>query len=271
MLSPIQIKLLEMLKWFDAFCSTNHLQYYAIGGTLLGAARHKGFIPWDDDVDVALPRPDYNRLLSLSNTLLGRYVLETPYSANSDYLFSFSKLYDTTTTLIERTRVSCKRGIYIDIFPLDGIGNSEKESKKNFKKFDRINMLLMTRTCALSKRRSFFKNLSIIFGRSIPGFFIDNKKLAMKVDKKASACDFDTSKYVGNLMGAYREKEIFERDYIGKMTRYVFEDITICGFEFFDAYLKGIYGDWRKLPPADKRGGSHDYVAYNLNQSYLLN
>lgn len=269
MLSPIQVKLLEMLSWFDKYCYNNNLTYYAIGGTLLGAVRHKGFIPWDDDIDVALPRTDYNKLMSVFSSKNGKYILETPYDNNADYLYSFSKLYDTTTTLIEKTRKNCKRGIYIDVFPLDGIGNSPMESEANYRKIDKYNMFLMTRTCAIRKTRSFYKNASIIAARMIPNFFINDKDLSRKVDKIASEIAFDQSDYVGNLMGAYRAREIFKKEFIGNAIRYEFEDILVNGIEFYDEYLTHIYGNWREIPPENKRYAAHDYLEFDLYKSYL--
>src|SRR5690554_3313505 len=97
MLSEIQSKLLQMLKWFDGFCRENNLKYYAVGGTLLGAVRHQGFIPWDDDIDVAMPREDYRELEKLmSGKKIGFYVLETQNSLERDFCYPYTKLYDTT-------------------------------------------------------------------------------------------------------------------------------------------------------------------------------
>ena len=270
MLNPIQLKLLEMIDWFDHYCKKNNLKYYVVGGTLLGAIRHKGFIPWDDDVDIALPRPDYIRLLELFAGIEDKYLLESPYSGNEDYLYSFSKLYDTSTTLIEKTKKNCKRGIYIDIFPLDGIGNTEEESIANYKKVDKLNMFLMTRTCAIRKQRAFYKNASIVLARAIPSFIVNDKELSKKVDRISAAISFEKSEYVGNLMGAYRVREIFRKEYIGQTARYPFENIYVNGFEHFEEYLTHIYGEWRKLPPEGKRHGAHDYLEYDLNKSYMI-
>lgn len=269
MLNSLQTKLLEMLKWFDEYCTEHSIRYYAAGGTLLGAVRHGGFIPWDDDIDLILPRPDYERLLSLLSEQDGKYILEAPSSKNKDYLYSYAKLYDTTTTLIEHTRYNCKRGVYVDIFPLDGAGNGEEECRKHFSKVDRWNMFLMTRTCAVRKGRSLYKNISIVFSRLIPGFIVNNKRLALKVDRLASECRYEDSKYVANFMGAYRSKEIMEKSVLGEPIRYPFENIYINGAEHCDEYLTHIYGDWRSLPPVEKQVSHHDYVELDLERSYL--
>jgi len=270
MLSPVQIKLLAMLKWFHGYCDENKLTYYIVGGSMLGAIRHKGFIPWDDDIDVVLPRPDYNRLIQLFHNRIDHYILESPYTGNRDYYYTYAKLYDTNTTLIEKTRRNCRRGLYIDVFPLDGIGNTKMEVDKNFQKVDRLNMFLMTRTCAITKRRSFFKNASIAVSRIIPQFIVNDHKLVLKVDKIASSFGYEESKYVANLMGAYRKKEIMEKSIFGKPTEYQFENIVVSGVEKYEEFLTHIYGDWRKLPPKDKQKTSHEYIEMNLNKSWKM-
>ena len=267
-MNTVQKKLLEMLEWFHSYCSNNGLKYFAVGGSMLGAVRHGGFIPWDDDIDVALPRPDYEKLLQFFSDREGQYFLESPYTGNSDYLYSYAKLYDTGTTLVEHTRRDCKRGLYIDVFPLDGIGDTDQEVDKNFSKVDRLNMFLMTRTCAYEKRRGLAKNAAIFASRLIPSFVVNDKKLSIKVDKTASSFGYD-KKYVANLMGAYRRKEVMEKKIFGKPTEYKFENITVYGVEHYEEFLTHIYGDWRKLPPEEKRKTAHNYVEMDLNKSYL--
>ena len=266
MLSPLQLKLLSMLKWFDSYCEQHKICYYIAGGSLLGAVRHGGFIPWDDDIDIIIPRSDYEKLINTFDSQGSQYELESPYCGNKDFLFSYSKLYDNSTTLTENAKVQCTRGIYIDLFPLDGVGDANWE--KNYSKFDRLNMLLMTRTCSIRKGRGLLKNLSVLLMRMVPGFVLDNKKLSIMVDKVASQIDYESSVYVGNLMGAYRSKEIIKKDIIGKPTRYRFENIYVNGPEKYDEYLTHIYGDWRQIPPEDKRHGAHSYLYVDLDHSY---
>lgn len=269
MLSPIQENLLEMLKWFHNFCEKNCIKYYIAGGTMIGAMRHGGFIPWDDDIDIVVPRNDYNRLLSIFNKKIDHYFLESPYTNNKDFLYSFSKLYDVNTTLTERLKKPCKRGIFIDIFPLDEIGNSYEEALKKLKKVDRKNMLLMTRTCSIRKNRKLYKNISILLMRLIPSFLFDEKKYSIKLDEYIQSISEDDSEYVANLMGSYREKEIVKKSYFGKPTLYSFENIKVYGPEKFDEYLTYIYGDWKVIPSESKRKTEHDFIEINLNKSYL--
>ena len=268
-MKPMQEKLLEMLKWFHSYCVENNIRYYAVGGTMIGAMRHSGFIPWDDDIDLALPREDYERLIHMFTGNVDGYVLESPYSGNKDYIYTYAKLYDTNTTLIEKTRIPCKRGIYIDVFPLDGVGDTIEEAKESVAKIDRKNMFLMTRTCMLRKDRSWYKNFSIIASRLIPPFIVNDKSLSIAVDKLAQDINRDDAKYVANTMGAYRFKEISLRENFGEPTLYPFENTNIYGPQKADEYLTGVYGDWRQLPPPEKRYTKHDYVELDLDKSYL--
>lgn len=267
-MTDMQKTLLEMFKWLTDFLEKNSISYYAVGGTLLGAIRHKGFIPWDDDIDIALPRKDYLKFISLMGTdIIDGYRLESPYEGNKDFLYTYSKLYDTRTTLIERQKKNIKRGVFIDVFPLDGAGNTIDDAKKKFRAVNRKNMFLMTRTCAIRKERKWIKNLFIMISRCIP--FVNDKKCSLKVDAIMSKTSYEESLFVSNFSGSYGEKELVEKRLFGEPTDYPFETITVKGPAYYDEYLTGIYGNWRKMPPVEKRGVQHDFLYVDLNKSYL--
>ena len=107
-MTEMQERLLEIFRWYHAFCEEHGLRYVATAGTLLGAVRHGGFIPWDDDLDVAMPRPDYERFLALMEGLDGpRFLVEYPKDKR-DYAYPYAKVYDKESVLIERTRYQTK-------------------------------------------------------------------------------------------------------------------------------------------------------------------
>lgn len=270
MLTELQSKLLEMMTWLDKFMRENELRYYVLGGTFLGAVRHKGFIPWDDDIDIGLPRRDYEKLVKLLEQPMGHYIIESPKNiGNSDYLYSYAKLYDINTTMIEKGRKDIIRGVFIDIFPLDGLGQSQKEGLKYYRKIDRTNMFLATRTCAIKKTRKWYKNAAIIASRIIPPFFVNERKLCSKIDKMCSSRDFDHCNYVGNLCGVYREKETYYKELLGKPTEYEFENIKVLGPERAEEFLTQMYGDWKKLPPEEKRGVQHMFSNIDFDKPYF--
>lgn len=270
-MTELQSKLLDMLKWFHSFCEEHNLRYYALGGTMLGAVRHKGFIPWDDDIDVGLPRADYNKLIELSDRIQSPYVLETPHSEAKEFVYAYSKLYNTDTTLIEKGKSNIKRGIYLDVFPLDGLGNNEIDATKQFKRTAHLVKKLAVRVSPIRKGRGFAKNCAVALSRCVPQFIINDKKLAQKLNRVAAEKDYDDNVFVGNLVCNYKLNNILRRDYFGTPTSYVFEDAEIYGAEDYEGYLSQVFGNWRKLPPEDQQVSLHLSAELDLNKSYLEN
>lgn len=266
MLNSLQNKLLEMITWLSAFIDEHNLRYYAIGGTFLGAVRHNGFIPWDDDLDIAMPRPDYEILINLLSKQTNHYIIEYPQNKSKDFLYNFAKLYDTNTTMVEKLRINVKRGVYIDIFPLDGLGNTYEESLENYKEIDRCNMLLAIRSCAFRKDRKWWKNLMILCGRLIP---IKASFLAFKVNELCKKRNYDECLYVASCMSPYRQREIMKKEFFGTPKEYSFENIKIKGPELADEYLSHLFGKWQELPPEDKRHSAHDFIYLDLEKPYM--
>lgn len=268
-LSQIQKKLLEMIKKLHEYCIKNSIRYYAIGGTMLGAARHKGFIPWDDDIDIGMPRPDYDRFISQIKVqpICGCFV-ESSDSSDPAFLFPYAKLYDTSTTLIENTRRPLKRGVYIDIFPLDGLGNNPKVAEKEFSTIKRRKDLLTMRVMSRDKKRSLYKRITLVAIQTVPACILNEKRLVKKIESLCRQREYDESAFVGNLVGAWGRKEIVPREFFGTPVEYEFENHTIMGVEMPEEYLAHIYGAWRELPPLDKQVSHHSYIV-DFTKSYL--
>lgn len=269
-LSQLQKRLLSMLRWFHNFCIDNGIRYYLLGGTMLGAARHHGFIPWDDDIDVGIPRADYEKFLSITKgKQFGDYLVEGIDTKENDFFYGYAKVYDTQSVLVENTRYSIKRGIYIDVFPLDGVTNNRAEIKHMFKPIFSRYQILLARTCAIRKNRKWYKNLAVYLARIIPNFIVNDKKLMLSIDELCKAHDYDLYEYVGNLYGNWGIREIVPKEVMGTPTLYQFEDLMIYGVENYDAYLTSLYGEWRKFPPVEKQVTHHDFKFMSLEQSYL--
>lgn len=270
-LTPLQSKLLEIFSWYHDFCTQHHLRYYAIGGTMLGAVRHQGFIPWDDDIDIGMPRSDYQRFCTLMQTQSpkDRFILETPYMNHHDFDYTYSKVYDTSTTLIELNKQRTKRGLFIDIFPIDGIGDDKKAALRSFRPIGiRLN-LLAARVLEVRSGRSPLKNAAVLLSKLIPEFCYNTQKEILHIDQMCSAHDFDACVYGGNLVGTRRALEVMPLAYFGKPVEYNFEGIKIYGVERADDYLTHLYGDWRQLPPIEKQQSHHAFEFCDLNRSYL--
>lgn len=268
-MTEMQSMLLDMFQYYHEFCRENHLTYYALGGTTLGAVRHQGFIPWDDDIDVGMPRRDYQRFIEMREKFRSdRYVLEPPdYKNKATYLYC--KIYDTATLLIENQHYRQARGIYLDVFPLDGIGQTREEGEKNHHKLAVKMDLFYLRACAVAPHRSILKNGVIALSRCIPLGLLDHRRLAEEIDRGCAARDFDTWAFGGCLMGNWGKREIMEREWFGTPKLLPFETMMICCPENTHAYLTQQYGDYQKLPPKEKQVTHHDYVAMDLHRSYL--
>lgn len=130
---PLQLRILNILLALDRVCKEHNLRYYLWAGTMLGAIRHKGFIPWDDDLDIAMPRKDYDLLMKNAKDWMPEPFEVVSYETDAEnYPLPFAKIQDGSTTLIERMHLSYLGGIYLDVFPLDGMPSSSLERRLHF-------------------------------------------------------------------------------------------------------------------------------------------
>lgn len=256
---------LEILKSFSKICDEHKLRYFLSNGTLLGAIRHKGFIPWDDDIDVYMPRNDYMTFLQLvGSSLEPHYKLLTPYNSK-EYIYTYAKLYDDRTILIEwPDTVRYTIGVYIDIFPVDGLPESIKETKKHFdrlKKLNRLNWL-----CILAgKRYTYDSN----FLKRVYGYIfiflaqlIGRKFYFKKLDKLARKYDFDKSEYVAVAVAGYGSVERVKQNSFATYKKVQFENNFFNSPVGYHEYLTSLYGDYMKLPPADEQVKRHNNETY---------
>lgn len=254
---------LEILNAFDAFCKKNKLKYGLAYGTLLGAIRYKGFIPWDDDVDVLMPREDYNRFLKTYKDS-DRFHLFA-YERDHETLFPFAKLCDMTTVKIEHGFYSgVKLGVDIDIFPLDHFDNDLKKAKREVKKINKYMFYL-----ASSKAK---KNISSnILKRFLKGIIIfyckirGSKYYVNKIIKSTIKVEQKKSQYMGTKSWCvYGEKNI-----VPSSAFYEFINVEFEGYQFpaptgYDTYLTCLYGDYLPEPPKEKQKTHHNFTAYKL-------
>jgi len=241
---------LDLLTFFDQKCKENNLRYFLAGGTLLGAVRHQGFIPWDDDIDVAMPRKDYEKFIEISKDFKNQYkVIAMENTKNA--VLPFGKLVNENYSNYRKT-LDGKYGIRMDIFPLDGLGNDYEEALKRGK--------------SILFAKKFF---TVCFKNNIFSKFLNKlnfQKISYKhLVKKLKKHNFDDSKYVGSIVGGLRKlDEIFEYRIYSENRLMKFEDKEFSGMKYYDEYLKKMYGDYMKLPPKEKQIAEHGVEIYEM-------
>lgn len=262
----------DVLREFHDLCHRHGLTYYAVGGTAIGAVRHKGIIPWDDDIDVAMPRPDYDRFVEICRTEnLGGYELVSA-ETHEGYNLSFVKFCNKNTTLVERWDTPCVIGLYIDVFALDSTSDNPKEMKMLVEKCRKYR----NRFEAVSTHNSFGEYMSLLltpheWGRFVVkmlGFFFRKKMrrfLLNRIDGICRKYPYGSTHSLINYGGAYGIREVFSADILkGETKNMPFDDITIDMMPDYDSYLRGVYGDYMQMPPEDKRVPHHLKAFYNL-------
>lgn len=244
----IDIKELQKIQYnilveFDRFCKEHNLKYFLAYGTLLGAVRHKGFIPWDNDVDVCMLRDEYEKLIKLYKD--NRYrLMSVERCKRNEYTYAHAKMVDSETVLIEKFQPDKELGVYIDVFPLDYLCNGEKDYDLILKRYNRINYL----ETAVGIKGKVLK----ILGR---------KQLA-RIYKFIHKNNKNKSKYVGNCCATNASGDIYNLDWFDKTKKMHFEgDVFLVPVEY-KRVLERRYGNYMELPPIEERKPQHDFDAY---------
>lgn len=250
-LRELQLMELEILKNFDSFCRQYSLRYCLAEGTLLGAVRHKGFIPWDDDIDVYMPRQDYIKFNEIySHT---KYILKSPL-VDRKWNMPIAKLMNMDIKLIESGTTAVK-GIWIDIFPVDGWPDSLEAALKYKKKLQMFNYLCFGRDAVLSRSKHGFwrtcaKTAVISFAHLIP-----HGVMSRYINQVASnTYPYQDSKYVGNISFQESNKIVrIKKAHFEDRIELQFEDAMFYAPRNYDDYLTQTYGNYMKLPPVSER------------------
>ena len=247
-LREIQDTAKSTLYMVDRFCEKHEIRYWVCGGTLLGTIRHKGFIPWDDDIDIFMPWKDYLRFTE-EFTDTKYYYLASPEKVDRcDYHELFSKMMDKRTMAREDSGFLWKvHPVSIDIFPLIGLPEQEDERRLFFSRYYELEKTIW---------EDFYKkngNLNVY-----NTWYAAQKEFLEKYD-------FDTSEYVGVLATAYKERDCAPRNVYVSTLRMPFEDIKVNVPSGYKEYLDRLYGpDWMELPKEEDRISNHKIEAYRL-------
>ena len=265
-LEAVQQEQKHILDEVVAICEQHNLRYFLIAGTLLGAVRHRDIIPWDDDVDIGMPRKDYNKFLEIAGELLPEYMFLQTYETDPEYMQNFAKVRNSNTTHIENPikHLQLNHGIYVDIFPYDGVADSKVIRYLRNKWIVFLCVLIRFFWDTPYTESGFWCKLAT----KILSKITTKKKLQKKLDVVLSKYDYDQSHIVGSLLSGYKMKSYVPREWYDEVCLLSFGEKQYLCPENYDAVLKQLYGDYMKLPPEEKRGIQHDVYLSDPQKSY---
>lgn len=269
--------LINLFQKFINICQVHNLRYYCIGGTLLGAIRHQGMIPWDDDIDVLMPREDYDKFLKIDFSEFEGVEVITMHN-NPHYYLPFSKFCDSSTTILEYANIPAILGSFIDIFPLDGASSDENVLEKDLLQFRMLaNKLFVESKVFIENIKSFFKRL---FNFQFRAAWNEITLSVSKETKRRSIVnslemvmrryDYNNSTIVGNYGGMWGIKEFWNKSNFDSYLLQNFESLQVRIPVGYDAILTKMYGNYMQLPPIEKRISHHNVAYKNLKERKSL-
>lgn len=263
-----KVMLLRTFKAFDGFCKENDIHYCAAGGTMIGAVRHHGFIPWDDDIDVYMKRPDYDRFISLREQLDGTdYEIIDP--SNDGYYCAMAKFSHRYSTIWQFQSIPFVFGAFVDVFVLDyEDGSFDKVVKKRMDLAKKVNQFYISANShsVWEIKNIFLKgNFKKTFWFLVQKLFLTHyhsllKRQLIKHSQKTNG------EWLVAYTGTSNEKDIFRSEWFDGVKTYPFEDTVIDIPSGYDAFLSAMYGDYMSPPPIEERVYYHPLFYFNLNR-----
>lgn len=264
---------LEALAVLKDVCEKLNIKYFAIGGTALGAIRHDGFIPWDDDIDIGMPRLDYMKFINEAPALMPqKYHIQDPYNSEKT-AYPYTKVRVDGTAFVEYSNrnVDMHHGIYIDIFPFDEVPDNEAYNKAQYEAVQRLSRIFVWRQSpdmfyepqnTAQHLKTVIRHILHYVLKLIPyGYLID------RLDRQMTRYNGTNQQAMACLLFSRRNCEYGLKNTLFPLKDHKFENINIPIPNDFNTYLTTHYGDWRKLPPEEQRYGHKPYYI-NLYESY---
>lgn len=267
--------LFRILKFFISICEKHSLTYCCAAGTMLGAVRHNGIIPWDDDVDVFMPRKDYESLLTLAKEMEGDgFCLISAENCSS--FATFAKLYNMNTTLWEIESIPFVYGVYIDVFPLDETSDDKNSFLKKyrylrslFRKYQlsqmKFSIKRLLREIKEGDKKMAVKDLLSIFVPSFMSCYY--RKRIVRFEKEAA---LKRGNHLVSYYGDYWGKEYFNKKWFDSYVDMAFSGITVKVPKNYHEYLTNVYGDYMKFPPVEKRKSHHYHYYLNMDKGMSI-
>lgn len=260
----IWIVLLDLMLEFDAVCKKHGLTYFLEAGSLLGAIRHKGFIPWDDDIDVLMPRNDYLRFVEMSQEFKSPYFLQTPYT-DSGYFYSFVKLRNSNTTAVTKMFAyqNYNHGMWLSVFPIDNWSVEGGEER-----YEKIKKLNMENSTYMRISNPHLSEKDMVRVRNYSGR--DPYDTIRELDRIAQECSDYHTEFVtvgSTAVIGYSRKLWYAEDF-SLAIEWPFEFFLFPVPVGYDRFLKVMYGDYMELPPIEQRGLHHEGTIFNADIPY---
>ena len=256
---------LTILQYIDKICKDNEINYSLCGGAMIGAVRNNKFIPWDDDIDILLPRPFYEKLIQILKKDHKYLLLELRNKA--DYYYPFAKLVNKKTVLIENKIARIDGlGINVDIFPIDGLPEDKKSLKRHIRKLYFYNFMLRNSIPHWNKFYTF--NLKELLHRIIKLPLVLISKIfgvnywKAKLHKTMTYYKFGSTRKAGFLLSAYGEREVMDEKVFESFDNIKFENLNFAIIQNYDIYLTSLYGNYMELPPKEQQKTHHNFIAY---------
>ena len=253
-----------MLREFVRICDELNLRYYVLGGTMLGAVRHKGFIPWDDDIDVGMPRADYEAFLEKAAGFLPANIFLQNYRTDGGYCLNITKLRNVDTTFIEKEsrNQEIRHGVFIDIFPLDYYPET---------KLEELNYRIKRKALAARIGMAFLWDkkpnpIKEMLKKPLCWIWPDVKDAV--IEREKLFCSFPESGMIANFCGAWGDKEIVPAEWYGEGCDLGFEGLTIKAPKEYHKWLTQVYGNYMQLPPIEKQVSHHHTTIIDLDRPY---
>lgn len=247
-------------------CQQLHLKYFLTYGTLIGAIRHQGYIPWDDDLDIMMPRQDYEVLLDYFLTHAKELTPLKLFSNrnNPDYPYMIARICDCRYEIETDNEKDCGMGAFVDIYPMDGVGNTLAGASAKVRKASAYASMCFLSTRLRCEKGNTRSKLRLLI--KLPAFLIaklmGKRYFMRKLEKCAKQCDSD-SRYIACIVwGGLGENCVHPAEWFEDSVDVPFEGYTFKAPKGYDALLRQIYGDYMQLPPEEDRIAHHFYRIY---------